>query len=259
MSRITDNWIVRNLLKAVLLVIAIALTAAVVLGIITQHNREYVVPDFTNLSFEQAQQLAASSSLEVEIVDSVFARGSRRGVVFSQSPKEGAKVKKGRCIALTTTAMVAKKVMVPSLVGCSIRQAKAELLSRDLVMGHISYVPDMATNIVLQQIFKGSDVVPGTEIEAGSPIDLVLGLNEEDNMTYMPNVMGILGTRAVDAIQDNSLNIGRMVFDESVKSYSDTLAARVYRQSPEGGTSLSMGSRISIFLTLNPTKLNSVR
>ena len=51
----------------------------------------------------------------------------KRGAVFSQNPKPGSEVKKGRKVSLTINSVLPKKVTMPSLVGFSMRQAKAEL------------------------------------------------------------------------------------------------------------------------------------
>ena len=78
---------------------------------------------------------------------------------------------------LTINATVPKKVTMPNLVGYSMRQAKAELSSRGLNLGKLIYVDDIATNNVLKQQQRGKDVRPGSSVESGSDIDLVVGLN----------------------------------------------------------------------------------
>lgn len=252
---ILNNWIVRNVLGAVLLIFALVLVVNIVLSVITQHNREYSVPDFTNMTFQEASDLASRNSIAVEIGDSVFVRGVKRGVIYSQSPKAGSMVKKGRRVLVTTNAFNTKKVTLPLVVGCSMRQAKAEILSKGLVLGKLTYVSDMATNNVLRQFCNNRELEPGSEVDAGSVVDLVLGLDEEDNVTYMPNIFSYNYVRAVDAVQDNSLNIIRLVFDETVSTYADSLSAKVYRQGPEAGTQLTLGSGVSMFLTLDENKL----
>ena len=229
---IWSNWIVRNIILAVLFVAAILVLASIGLGAITQHNKEIDVPDFTNMTFEEAKYNAERVGLKVEIADSVFVRRMKKGAVFTQYPKGGSRVKKGRSIQLTTNAKTAKEVTMPLLVGYSMRQAKAELASKGLNLGRLIYVNDMATNNVLKQLYNSREIKAGTQIESGSYIDLMVGLNSEDNRTYAPNTIGLKYLRAVDAVHDNSLNIGKLHFDKGVKTYSDSLNAVVYKQSP---------------------------
>lgn len=252
-----DNWIVKNLLRAVVLVVGLAIVVNIVLSIITQHGRELTVPDMTGLLFEECQEIAAATGITVEIADSVYVRRMKPGAVFSQLPKAGSKVKKGRRVLLTTNAVKAKTVSMPSLVGLSMRQAKSELNAKGLVLGKLIYVEDMATNNVLKQMYKGVSVDAGTQVESGSSINLVVGLNGEDGITFVPNVLGLKYQRAVDAIQENSLNVGRLYFDKTVETYADTLNALVYSQTPDASLSytLTLGSQVGISLTMDASKV----
>ena len=134
------NWIVKNLLWAVVAIVAILLLSAFLLSRITHHGKVIRVPDFTGMTVNQADQYARDASLRIDIADSVFVKRMARGAVFSQNPKPGATVKTGRRVMLTINAMNAKKVSMPNLVGYSMRQAKAELNSRGLTLGRLLYV-----------------------------------------------------------------------------------------------------------------------
>ncbi len=247
-----SNWIVRNLIGAVVFFAVLLITATVILGIITHHGQTIEVPDLTNMSVDNARHEASREDLRIEVIDSIYVRRMQKGAVYSQNPKAGTKVKKGRRIMLTINAMNAKKVSMPNLVGYSMRQAKAELNARGLALGKLIYVNDIATNNVLRQIYHNREIRPGRQIETGSEIDLQVGLNPSDNMTYVPNVKGMKYLRAVDAVHDNSLNLGKVVFDKTVKNYTDSLNATVYKQSPGASKSpLLMGSDVTIHLSLD--------
>ena len=191
--------------------------------------------------------------MRVEVTDSVFVKRMKKGAVYRQNPSAGSKVKNGRRVVLTINAVNAKKVTVPDLVGLSMRQAKAELLSRGLVLNRLIYVQDMATNNVLRQLYGNREAEPGMMVESESPIDLVVGLNSSDNVTYVPDVTGLKNMSAVDAVHDHSLNVKRRRFDESVKDYDDSLNAMVYRQVPEPSDSLKvhMGDEVTLYLTMD--------
>ena len=253
---ILSNWIVRNLILAVAFVAALLILANVGLHFLTQHNKEITVPDFTNMSFEEASYNAGRAGLKVEIGDSVYVRRMKKGAVFAQFPKGGSKVKKGRTVSLTTNAKTAKEVTMPLLVGYSMRQAKSELASRGLNLGRLIYVNDIATNNVLKQLYNSREIPAGTQIESGSVIDLMVGLNSEDNRTYAPDVKGLKYLRAVDAVHDHSLNVGKLNFDKGIKTYSDSLNAVVYKQAPTlAGGALTMGAAVSLWLTTDEGKI----
>ena len=246
------NWIVKNIILAVLFFTILILFNSILLDTITNHNETIEVPDFTSMSLNEARHEAARLKLRTEVVDSIFVRKMEKGAVYSQNPKAGSRVKKGRRILLTINAKNAKKVSMPNLVGYSMRQAKAELSSKGLALGKLIYVNDIATNNVLRQIYRNREIRPGRQIETGSEIDLEVGLNPEDNLTYVPDVKGLKYLRAVDAVHDNSLNINRVVFDKTVRNYTDSLNASVTRQTPEAsGNPILMGSDVTIYLSLD--------
>lgn len=251
-----NNWIVKNILGAVLLVAVLILGAHFLLRTLTKHNQELEVPDLSNMTVAEASATAAQHGMRVQVIDSVYVKRMERGVVFRHNPEAGSHVKKGRRILLTINAVNPKSVTMPNLVGYSMRQAKAELLSRGLQLGKLIYVNDIATNNVLSQLYRNSEIEPGTSIESESVIDLVVGLNSSDNITYIPYVVGTRYLNALNSIHDNSLNIEKLYFDSTVKDYSDSLDAVVYRQYPElSEEPYRMGASMNLYLTKDMKKV----
>ena len=250
------NRITANVFAGIVLIFALVLGTRVMLDKVTRHNHEITVPDLTNMSLDEAAKVVSANRMKLEVIDSVYVRRMGKGLIYRQNPKAGSKVKEGRRILLTINAVNAKKVMMPNLIGYSMRQAKAEILSKGLQIGRLEYVTDIATNNVLKQMHEGTEITPGTMIESESKIDLVLGLNNDDCVTYAPVVTGMKFRNAVEAIHDNSLNVKDIIFDETVRDYSDSLNSVVYRQDPDyGETPLLMGMDISLYLTTDITKV----
>ena len=253
------NWVIKNILYGLVYVLAIILAVEIFLHVTTQHEVSVAVPDLVGLPLEEAQELAREDRLELHVTDSVFVSRFRKGSVYAQNPKAGSRVKRGRKIYLTVNAKKEKQAVVPSLVGLSLRQAKVELTTRGLKLGRLIYVDDMATNSVLDQLIKGEAVEPGTSVDVGTVVDLKLGLNQSDAYTSVPDFARMEYRRAVSNIQDNSFNLGKVIFDGTVKTYADSLAAQVYRQSPLAGTEdVVLGSRVSIWLTLDEKLLPAI-
>lgn len=256
-GKILSNWIVKNLLIAFAVVVFLIVGSMIFLNIFTKHNQELSVPDLANMSVEEAQLVAAEAGMRIDVTDSAFVKRMKRGAVYRQNPVPGSKVKQGRRIALTINAVNPRQITMPDLIGYSMRQAKAELLSRGLVLGKLIYVQDMATNNVLRQLHNNMEIEPGEMIDSEAVIDLVVGLNSRDNRTFVPYLAGLRNLSAVEAVHDHSLNIGRLRFDDTVKNYEDSLNAVVYRQAPEANDSVSvmMGESVSLYLTLDHSKI----
>ena len=251
---VKDNWILRNLILAAVFLAVIAIGSAVGLRIITRHGQTVTAPDFTNLSIEEAEQLAAENHLQIKVTDSVFVRRLAAGSVYRQMPKAGATVKKGRSIFLTINSIVPRKVVMPNLYGYAVMEARAELQNRGLNLGRLQYVRDIATNNVLGQSCGGKEVRAGDQVIAGSTIDLKVGMNA-DNQTQVPRLIGMKYVMAVDALHDRFLNVGRVRFDADIRNFADSVNAVVYRQQDAAGTPRTMGSNVDIYLTLDAGKL----
>lgn len=254
---ILNNWVIKNLLIALTIVVVLVLGAMVSLNVFTKHNQELSVPDLANMTVEEAQLVAEEAGMRIDVTDSAFVKRMKRGAVYRQNPAPGSKVKKGRRISLTINAVNPRQITMPDLIGYSTRQAKAELLSRGLVLGNLIYVQDMATNNVLRQLHENVEIEPGTMVESESVIDLVVGLNSKDNVTFVPYLAGLRNLSAVEAVHDHSLNLGKLRFDDTVKNYEDSLNAVVYRQVPEASDSIAvrMGEKVDIYLTLDQSRV----
>lgn len=251
------RWIATNLIAAAVVLATLLIVAQLSLKLITRHDKVIVVPDFTNLSVPDAGIVAKRHGIRTEVVDSVYVKRMDKGAVFSQNPAPGSKVKKNRSIKLTINSNQPKMVKMPNLVGYSLRQAKTEILASGLSVGKLAYREDLATNNVLDQFIKGSYVAPGTEVEAETPVDLLLGLSPDDNQTYIPYLVGFTLPVARDNLFENSLNLGNVTYDETVHNYQDSLSAVVYQQTPayHAGTPVDMGTTIHLKLTVSQSKI----
>ncbi len=255
-----DNFIAKNLLWAAITLIVILVASLLFLKIVTRHNQEIEVPNFSGMTLSSALKQAKERDLRLKVTDSVFLSGVGRGEIIRQNPAAGSKVKKNRRILLAINSVKPKQIAMPNVVGFSLRQAKAELAAKQLRVGQLTYVEDMATNNVLSQRYKGRYITSGTMIETESEIDLELGMSSDNNLTSIPYLAGFSLVIAKDIITDNSLNVGRLIFDETVKSYADTLSSFVIRQLPEPTESLTylLGSKVNLYLSTDKTKLEPI-
>ena len=249
------KWIWKNLIGAAVFVCVLLFGSAVGLKIVTRHGKTVQAPDFTNMTVKEAEAAASAGHVSVKVVDSVFVKRLSAGVVYRQSPKPGSTVKKGRSIFLTINSIVPRKVVMPNLYGYSVTQAGAELKNRGLVLGKLNYVKDIATNNVLGQSSEGRNLTAGDLVVSGSVIDLKVGVNSSDNSTTVPRLSGMNYVSAVDALHDRFLNLGKVTYDSGIRTYADSMAAVVYKQTEPVGAGRSLGSSVGISLTLDKSKL----
>ena len=256
LRKIFSNWVVRNLLIALFVLLAVFAAVNIALKSFTQHDKMVEVPDFVGKSLYEAETMASGDNLKLIVTDSVFVTRFKPGAVYVQNPKAFSKVKNGRKIYVTINALKKRQINMPNLVGLTVRQAKVELSSNGLQLGTLTYVKDIATNNVLAQFLDGVEVLPGAKVDAGSIVDLKVGANPFDAYTVVPSFVELSYHKAVNAVQDSYLNVERLVFDDSVRSYSDSVAAFVYRQFPVSTDAPTpMGRGVTLYLTLDRGRL----
>lgn len=255
------NWVSKNIYLAVIVLFVVIYLIFLLLDFITRHNEEFEVPSFAGLTFKEAQKVAKDNNLRLEITDSVYMPRLPLGVIYKQNPTSKSKVKQNRRVLLTINSTTPKMVSMPNVVGLSLRQAQSELASNQLKVRKLIYKEDIATNNVLGQQYKGRDIKSNEKVPVETEIDLVLGLNVENNKTYVPNVLGKPYLVIKDFLIDNSLNIGKVIYDSSVKNYTDSLNAVAYKQEPVASVdyAILLGSQVNVYLTLDSKKLPKVK
>jgi len=244
---------------AIALVIGVGLVFVLIiwLNLYTHHGMSRPVPDVRGLSLQDAKHAIRKSHMKLQVIDSVYTNFVPKGCIADQIPMPGHRVKKGRTVTVTINAFNPEMVAVPDLVGLPRRQALAQVESSGLQIGQLTYVSDITVDFVLKQKIHGQEIAPGDSVQKGMVIDLVLGKGLSDQPTSLPDLKGLNLTGAREQILGASLNLGAFMFDETVKSATDSIAAFVFKQNPayEPGIPVQLGSTVYIWLTVDTLKL----
>lgn len=225
--------------------------------IYTHHGKAYAVPDFYGMDIEEVDELTRAKKMRFKVIDSVFNSQVDPGTVVDQNPFPGFRVKVNRTIFLTINATNPEMVKMPNLVGVSLRQAKAILETQGLEVGKLRYVPDIAMNNVLRQLYEGNEIVPGEFIIKGATVDLVLGQGVSSVTVPVPDFTGYTFNSARDKITDSYFNVGALIFDNTVHSEEDTLTSFVWKQRPAHfeNSSIRLGSTVDLWFTRDSSLL----
>lgn len=218
----------------------------------TNHGARIEVPNFANLSFAEAQQIAEQNNINLVVFDTVFDETRKGNTVVTTKPSAGSFVKGGRTVYATVNSSQPLMVRVPKLINMSLRQAQINIEAAGLTLGSVDYVPGRANDYVLEAKYKNKTIEAGTKIAKRSSIDLLVekggegGSLAQDYIT--PNLIGANFREASKTIS----NIGagfEAIFDSrySYKTAEDSLNAIVWKQLPEAD-SLSSSSTITIYL-----------
>jgi len=231
------------------------------LKVFTNHGESVTVPTVLGMQTEDAIALIEENGFEYEIVDTVFDDKYDKGAVVQQNPEPESLVKDGRRIYLIVNSQQDELISMPQLVGFSIKQVNSMMEAYGLNVGNLRYVPDIAVNVVIRQMYEGDEIAPGTKIKKGSAIDLVLGLGISDATTTVPSLIGLTYKDASNTLLDLFLNTGAVIYDNTVKTRNDSIKAKVYRQSPVSSTinEVNLGYNVDIWLTRDESLLNAAQ
>ena len=260
LSRLRRHPLLWNLALIAAIILAMAVTAHILMQLGTRHGARRTVPDFSGVPLDQAQRIARKHDLQLHINDSLFVPAYEGGIVLDQLPEGGVEVKPGRTVYITINSFRQKMVPVPYVAGRSLRQAKNMLEIAGLEIAELIYRPDMATNYVLEEYCEGKPVTPTTRMEAemGSGVTLYVGVEDGYGTTIVPRLVGLPLAQAKGRLWELGLNVGRVDFDEGVNllNQKDT---RVYIQTPGAERSAALGSKVDLRLTLDGAKVDKHR
>jgi beta-lactam-binding protein with PASTA domain len=196
---------------------------------ITQHGVARTVPSVTGKKIDEVRDLLEGQGFEVVVQDSVFYDSLPPSVVIKQIPSPDAVVKVNRTIYVTINRTVPPDVEMPNLVGYSFRNAELVLSNMGLRLGDTTFRPDFAKNSVLEQLYNGRQISPGTKVKVGSTISLVLGTGIGNEEMAVPRLLGLTYDEAKILLETQGIILGAVIVDPLVR---DTAQAFVYKQSP---------------------------
>jgi beta-lactam-binding protein with PASTA domain len=232
-------WI--NVLAGIILIFLFIVIFMLSLNWCTQHGKTMQIPAVVGMNFDKAKQLLETKGFEVQIQDSSYYDTIPPLNVLKQFPEPESVVKTNRTVYLTVNRVVPPTIEMPQLVNLTFRNADVTLKQYGLKLGDTIYRTDFAKNSVLDQQYQGESIKPGTKIQMGSTINLVLGTGVSAYEFAVPDLFGLTYDEAKTLMQANGLSIGTAVFLPGVV---DSSASYIYRQDPPRMTEDGRANRI---------------
>ncbi len=220
-------WV--NIIAGLVLALAFFFFFLLSLDWITGHGKSASVPSVNGKSYEEAKKILRKAGFDVEIQDSIYADTLKPMMVMKQIPEADEVVKTNRTVYLIVSRAVPPFVEMPNLKGYSLRNATMILENLDLKLGDTTFRPDFAKNAVLEQLYNGAEIKPGTQIRKGSLISFVLGDGVGNREFAVPVIVGMTYGDAKAMLEGAGLGIGAVVADANV---TDTMSAYIYWQNP---------------------------
>ncbi len=243
-------WV--NVIASIVILLLLLLIFLGSLQLITSHGKELKIPSVVGMTVENAKKTLASQGFEVQVQDSIYNDTVPPLQVIRQIPEADNIVKVNRTVYLTINQSVAPFIAMPNLVGMTFRNADMILKQYGLKIEDTIFKPDFAKNSVLDQMHNGESIKPGTKIQEGSSITIVLGNGIGDIDFAVPNLFGMTYHDAKILLDSSRLIIGAVVPLDNV---TDMQNAFVYRQNPEAfdqdrkSNHIRQGQTIDLWIT----------
>lgn len=258
MHRFFSNKIVRHLILMGCSVIILIFIITILLNLLTRHNQQITVPNYMGIELAEVMEMAKEHNFEIHINDSLYVPAHKGGVVLDQNPKAGSHVKSGRRIFVMINSFNQRQVELPYVTGYSLRQAKNILEVTGLGIDEICYVPDIATNYVIEQRVGGKVINKENlpKVYVGSNVTLIVGQNPADNPhVATPKVIGLSLNEAKSRLWERGLNVGSVRFDDGIDVFNQN-DAKVYVQTPAQAEIATLGQMVTLRLTLDTDIIN---
>ncbi|MET0244969.1 MAG: PASTA domain-containing protein [Flavitalea sp.] len=220
-------WV--HILVSLVLVFLVLFLFLNYLDVLTKHGKMLTVPAVNGKDLAEATRILEEQGFDVELQDSVYVDSARANSVVRQFPDADATVKVNRTVYLTINRSVPPVIEMPNFMSMTFRSAEVALKQYGLQLEDTVYRHDFAKNAVLDQLYNGQPIKPGSKISMGSKITLVLGSGLGDEFA-VPDLVGLTYEQAKALLEGNGLAVGSVVFDRDV---TDSANAFVYLQRPE--------------------------
>ena len=180
----------------------------------TRHDKVYTMPNFISQNYLEVQE-EYDHDFNFILIDSVYPKGEEPGSIVQQDPLPDSKVKKGRNVYCIIVAVMPEKTEMPNLKNLSLRQAVGTLESNGLEVDKLIYEDYFAKNAVIEQLYQGQIIEPGTGIVKGSKISLRVGFGQDKKKIEIPNLIGRPAVEVKRLLNVAGLNLGEEFFDDS--------------------------------------------
>ncbi len=204
------------------------------------HGGTLSVPDVTKIPYEEAAKNLGEAGLVAIESDKVLDNQYPAGTVLMQNPEPGAIVKHGRHIYLTICAGELQ-VVVPTLRGRSMRDARFAVERNGLLMGEVYYAASDSSpvNTVISQ-----SLLPGERVKKGTPISITVSTGRESSTIEVPDLSGKSFAEAERILVRLGLKVGQIYFQPS----SELLPNTIIGQLPLPGSPVDSATTIDLYV-----------
>ncbi len=218
------------------------LTDFLIMPFITRHGQEFPIPNIVGVSLTEATEMLADIGAVVEIAGEEPSPDLPEGTVMVQTPLAGSMAKKGRRVKVIISAG-REMVEVPGMVGFSQRQSELKLREAGLKVGDFNWASNdsLPVNVLVFSVPSA-----GSLVLKDTPINLYFNRGSQDNVVFVPQLVGMLLNEAEQIVDSLGLLISKVDYAANAFLLPNT----VLWQSLRAGSKTETGSYIQLKVSM---------
>ncbi len=227
---------------AALIIVAIGLFYIVDLVIMPSvvEREEIIVPDVKGKHKEAALELFTQMNLEAVLEGPIYDDKIAKDLIIRQNPDPGSTVKVGRRVYIYVSGGE-PLIQMPDFVGRSLRDAKVTIERLGLVIDTVLQVrSEYPAEIIVEQEFAPTELVPKS-----TPLILKVSIGPMLGMIKVPSVLGKSLKDGERILRNNSLRIGKIIYQPSQSLLPNTIIDQI----PSESKLLSVGDSVDVVVT----------
>jgi eukaryotic-like serine/threonine-protein kinase len=221
-------------------IIFAGISAYLTLTLLIKSEDIVIVPDLIGKEVVYVLEILTDLELNTKVKRFEYSEDIPKNHIIFQQPEPSVEIKKGRDIKIVISKG-AKNILMPNLHGLSLQQARIIIEENGLCHGEQS--------VTYSSIFEKDNIIaqvpsPGTQINRGACVNLMLSLGVRPRAYKMPVLNGLNLDDAIGLIEKSNLILGE------IKSlfFEDKPIDTITGQDPLAGSLVLEGSLVNLVL-----------
>lgn len=196
-------------------------------------------PNLKNMTYDEASIILYNSDLKIVKMGAEYS-DLPEGQIYSQLPKAGKKIKKGRVLKVWISKGK-NSVVVPDFRDMNLLDARVIAEQKGFKVQNITYVNH---NLKYNRIIT-TEPSEGSIVSGNKEISFLVSLNKKEDIIRMPEIIGLTLSEAKAILRKNQLFIGNIQYMESYDLDSDI----IIESSIERSEKVAAGSSVDVIVT----------
>ncbi|NNK84731.1 MAG: PASTA domain-containing protein [Desulfobacterales bacterium] len=230
-------------------IIFAGVSAYLTLALLIKSEDIVIVPDLTGKEVVNVLEILTDLGLNTKVKGFEYTEDVPKNHIVFQQPMPGVEIKKGRDIKIIISRG-AKNILMPNLKGLSLQQARIIIEENGLCHKEQSRT--------YNSIFENDNIIaqvppPGSQINRGECVNLLLSLGIRPRAYKMPMLNGLTLDKAIGVIEKSNLTLGEIKSLFLEDKPEDTIT----NQDPLAGSLVYEGRSVTLVLNRKPGLLSS--